>query len=253
MRNFISLFLLLVTSVSLISSCANLNNSNMQSRTVEDYYVTTGVEKYFLTDIPSWANFDQKASCYRTTTIRYFDIEALMKSYGLSYNQSLQVQSTFNEEFTQFKKSDKKHLTTLKEEELLFYKVSEKVSSKIIFFDPPTYKRVNLIWLDEVLGDPKKENKLKNFLNSSSMDLGVPVLVSFCLTRDEVETQFPDFSPKMITAELFSVYDSKGIRTPGFKIDLGQFFKPDQKLYFYSQKDVVPTDEVKGTYKLLNY
>lgn len=251
MRNFF--ILLSLSLISLVSSCANLNKSTMQSRTVEDYYVTTGVEKYFLTDIPSWANFDQKASCYRTTTIRYFDIDALMKSYGFTYDKALQVQSTFNEEFSQFRNSNKNHPTTLKEEELLFYKVSEKVSSKIVFFDPPTYKRVNLLWLDEVLGDPKKLKKLKNFINSSTMETGVPVLVSFCLTRDEVERQFPDLAPKMITAELFSVYDSKGVRTPGFKIDLDQFFKPDQKLYFYSQKNLVPTDEVKGTYKLLNY
>ncbi|MDD4972885.1 MAG: hypothetical protein PHY93_00960 [Bacteriovorax sp.] len=251
MRTFFILLSLLY--VTFISSCASLNNSTMQARTVEDYYVTTGVEKYFLTDIPSWANFDQKASCYRTTTIRYFDIDALMKSYGLTYNQALQVQSSFNEEFTQFRKSDKKHRTTLKEEELLFYKVSEKVSSKIIFFDPPTFKRVNLIWLDEVLNDPKKFKKLKTFLNSKAMEAGVPVLVSFCLTKEEVESQFPELTPKVITAELFSVYDSHGARTPGFKIDLDQFFKPDQKLYFYSQKNLVPTDEVKGTYKLLNY
>jgi hypothetical protein len=249
------LFILLLSMslAILISSCASISNSPMQARTVEDYYVTTGVEKYFLTDIPSWANFDQKASCYRTTTIRYFDINALMKSYGLTYNQALQVQASFNEEFTQFRKSDKNHRTTLKEEELLFYKVSEKVSSKIIFFDPPTFKRVNLIWLDEVLGDPKKMKKLKSFLSSGAMETGVAVLVSFCLTREEIETQFPDLTPKIITAELFSVYDSLGARTPGFKIDLDQFFKPDQKLYFYSQKNLVPTDEVKGTYKLLNY
>lgn len=245
---FISFILILS---SLVSSCAY--NANLKSRTVEEYYVSTGVEKYFLADLPSWANFDQKAGCFRNTTIRYFDISALMKSYALTYNQSLQVQATFNEELLQFKKAKKDHLTTLKEEELLFYKVSEKVSSKIMFFDQPTYKQVHLVWLDEVLGDPKKEQRLKVFLNSSTMEAGVPVLLSFCLTKDEVEARFPDLNVKMMTAELFSVYDALGNKTPGFKIHLDQFFKSEQKLYFYSQKNFVPTDEVKGTYKSLNY
>ena len=246
-------FFIQLTLVILTAGCSTPSSNSLQPRSIEDYYVTTGVEKYFLTDLPSWANFDQKASCFRTTTIRYFDIEALMKSYGLSYNKALQVQSSYNEEFNQFRKTEAKHQITLKEEELLFYKVSEKVTSKIVFFDPPTFKRVNLVWLDETLGDIKKIKKLKAFLNSKTMENGVPVLVSFCLTKEEIENQFPDLSLKMITAELFSVYDSKGVRTPGFKIDLDQFFSKDQQLNFYTQKNLVPTDEVKGTYKLLNY
>ncbi len=238
-------------TVLFIFGCAN--NKNMKSRTVEDYYASTGVEKYFLADIPSWANFDQKAGCFRNTGIRYFNIEALMKSYALTYNQALQLQGTFNEELLQIKILDKAHIQTLKEEELLFYKSSEKVANKIIFFDPPNFKRINFVWLDEVLGDEKKEKKLKSFLNSPTMDLGVPVLVSFCMTRDEVEKKFPDINTKMITAELFSIYDSKGKTTPGFKFELDQFFTPDQKLYFYSQKNSVPSDEFLGTFKILNY
>ena len=244
---------ILILVLTFFTSCSNISTPGMQPRTVEDYYVSTGVEKYFLTDLPSWANFNQKAGCYHKSSIRYFDIEALMKSYGLTYSMAIQVQGSFNEEFSHFKKLDRQQPTTLKEEELLFYKVSEKISSKLVFFDPPTFNRVNLIWLDEALGNPKKEKKLKNFLKSSTMDTGVPVLVSFCLTKDEVEDLYPDLNSKMITAELFSVYDSKGIKSPGFKFVLDQFFKPEQKLNFYSQEKIVPTDEVKGTYKLLNY
>ncbi|RPJ69528.1 MAG: hypothetical protein EHM20_16330 [Alphaproteobacteria bacterium] len=226
----------------------------MKPRTVEDYYVSTGVVKYFLSDIPAWASFNQKAGCFRNKNIRYFNIEALMKSYGLSYNQALQLQASFNEGLSEFIAGlDQGRSQTLKEEELLFYKVSEKISSKIIFFDPPVFERVNFVWLDEVLGDEKKEKKLKDFLNSSTMDLGVPVLVSFCMTRDEVEKKFPDLNTKMITAELFSIYDSKGKATPGFKFEVDQFFKPEQKLYFYTQKNLVPSDEFQGTFKALNY
>lgn len=246
------IFLLLI-SLLLLSSCADTSSQGLKSRTIEDFYNPTGVEKYFLTDVPAWANFDQKAGCYRSSNIRYFDLDALMKSYGLTYNKALQTQATFNEEYSQFKESDKKRVTTLKEEELLFYKVSEKVSSKIIFFDPPTFKRINIVWLDEVVGDAKKEKKLKNFLNSKTMDEGAPVLISFCMTREEVEKRYPDFNAKMITAELFSVFDSTGNKTPGFKIELDQFFSPSQKLYFYSQKNSVSTDDLKGISKILNY
>jgi hypothetical protein len=233
--------------------CSAVTNQGMQSRTVEDYYNPTGVEKYFLTDIPHWANFDQKASCFRTENIRYFDINALMKSYGLTYSKALQVQGLFNEEYSLFKQSEGNHKSTLKQEELLFYKVSEKVSNKILFFDPPIYKRINLVMLDEVVGDAEKESKLNNFLKSKIMDEGVPVLISFCLTRAEVEKRFPDLNSKMITAELFSVFDHSGVLTPRFQIELNQLFLPGQKLYFYSQKKVLIDNELKGLYKINNY
>lgn len=245
--------LLPLLGVLIIFGCANNVNSTLQSRTVEEYYTSTGVDKYFLTDLPRWANFDQKAGCYRNSIIRYFDLDALMRSYNLSYNQALQVQASFNEEFTQLKKANKKPSITIKEEEILFYKMNEKVSSKILFFDPPIFKRINLVWLDEVVDDAIKEKKLKDFLNSSTMDSGVPVVVSFCLTKNEIEKKYPDLTAKMISAELFSVYDSQGKRTPGFKIDLDQFFTPAQKLYFYSQKKMAPIEEIKANYKLLTY
>jgi hypothetical protein len=237
----------------LLAGCTNMSDQGLKSRTVEDYYVTTGVEKYFLTDIPLWANFDQAAACYRPTSIRYFNIEALMKSYGLDYAKAIQVQASYNEELNAFKGNLQNHIPTLKEEELLFYKVSDKVGSKIIFFDPPTFKRINIVWLDEVLDDAKKEMKLKKFLHSAVMDEGVPVIMSYCLTRDEVEKRFPDINTKMITAEMLSVYSSTGERSPGFQIELNKFFGPSQKLYFYSQQLLQKNDQLKGLFKISNY
>lgn len=245
--------LLLLVLLFSLAACSSLSSKGLQPRTIEDYYTTTGVEKYFLTDIPPWANFDQTAACYRSSQLRYFDIEALMKSYGLSYAKAIQVQATYNEEVVQFKGTDDKRIPTLKEEELLFYKVSEKVSNKFIFFDPPTFKQINLVWLDEIIGDGKKEKKLKAFLHSPAMDAGVPVLFSFCLTRAEVEKKYPDLGAKMITAEMLSVFNSDGSRSPFFQIDLGQFFSKTQRLYFYSQKSSDMSEQIKGLFKNLTY
>lgn len=244
---------LLLIAALILSGCSVLTGQGMKPRAVEDYYTTTGVEKYFLADIPAWANFDQAVGCYRPSTIRYFDIDALMKSYGLTYPVALQIQASYNEELVLFKGADKARMPNLKEEELLFYKVSEKVSSKIIFFDPPAFNRINLVLIDEALADPKKEKKLKSFLQSPVMDEGPPVMVSFCLTRAEVEKRFPDINTKMITAEMLSVYSFNGERAPRFQIDLTQFFKPSQKLFFYSQKNAVTNEQLKGLHKILNY
>jgi hypothetical protein len=236
----------------LISSCTFLN-SGMKSRAIEDYYASTGVVKYFLADIPSWANFDQKAGCYRSNTIRYLNIDALMKSYNLNFSNAIQIQATFSDELAKLTSLNLNKTMNLKDEELLFYKVSETVAGNILFFDPPVFKKINLIYLDEVLNDPKKEKKLTDFLNSKIMDTGVPVLISFCLTRKDIESRYPNYHFKMISAELFSIYNSNGLAAPYLKFDLAQFFKPNQNLYFYSQKTFGHLEEILGSYKILNY
>ncbi len=248
MKNFA-----VVTLMIFFSSCASNNSSGLKPRSLEDYYISTGVEKYFLNSIPAWANFDQKAGCFRQSSIRYLDLDALMKSYSINYNKALQVQAAFNEEYIQFQKMNHDRPITLKEDELIFFKVSDKVSNKIIFFDAPHFKRVNLIWIDEILGDKSKEKKLKNLLNSKEMEEGVPVLVSFCLMRTEIESLFPSLEAKSISAEMLSVFDSSGIRKPAFQIELDQFFDQNQSLFFYSQKNFVPIDVLKGNYKTINY
>jgi hypothetical protein len=237
-------------SFFIISSCSY---ENLKSRTVEEYYIPTGVDKYFLSDIPAWANFDQFAGCFRNAHIRYVNVEALMKSFTLTFNQALQLQGLFNEDFISLKNINKLQTPTIKQEESIFFNSSEKVTSKIFFFVPPTFQRVNLVFLDEVLGNELKEKKIKTWLSSAAMETGVPVLVSFCLTKPEVEKKFPEMNYKMITAEMFSIYNMQGKMTPGFKLDLTQLFMPDQRLYFYSQKKMIPEDAIKGTYKILNY
>ena len=243
-----TVFLLLMVVSVLVGSCS----SGLKPRVVDQYYVSTGVEKYFLTDLPEWANYSVLAECYRESAIRYFNIEALMKSFSLSYFDAIQIQATFNDEYLTLKKKSEANLG-VKDEEVIFFKASDKVKNKIHFFDAPTFKQIHLIWLDEALAGKKQEEKLKNFLESSVHNNGFPVLVSACLTKNEIEAKFPDVAVKVISAEMFSVYDSTGMRLPRLHTEIGAFFKPEQKLIFYSQGTKKNLINIKGTYKVSNY
>ncbi len=180
-----------------------------------------------------------------------------MKSYALTYFEALQLQGSFNEEYALIKKNQLRESLTLKDEENLFFKASEKVSSKIYYVDLPTFKQIHLIWIDEVIGNNEKENKLKVFLQSSVHNTGVPILISACLSRGEVEKMVPDASYKIISAEIFTIYDKSGNKKPSLHLDLSQFFKPEQKLFFYSQDTSKGTkksiEDIQGNYKILNY
>jgi hypothetical protein len=245
MKNMLTIITL---CLFILSGCAN----GLKPRPVDQYYTSTGVEKYFLSDIPEWANFSQSAGCFRTKGIRYFDIDALMKSYSLKYTEAVQVQATFNEEYLVLKKQPNVTLS-LKDEEVLFFKASDKVNNKITFFEAPDFKQVHLIWLDEALIGKKQEDRLRQFLQSSTHDAGVPVLISACLTRMEIEAKFPGLAIKNISAEMFSIYDDKGQKKPSLHINLGAFFKPNQKIIFYTQEIKKTVEDIKGSYKLSNY
>lgn len=239
-------------SLMVVSVLAGSCSSGLKSRTVDQYYTSTGVEKYFLSDLPEWANYSVSAECYRGSGIRYFNIDALMKSYSLSYSDAIQIQATFNDEYLTLKKQPGVTVG-LKEEEIIFFKASDRVNSKINFFDAPTFKQIHLVWLDEALKGKKEEEKLKNFLQSSVQDNGFPVLISACLTKREIEAKFPNAAIKAISAEMFSVYDNNGMRQPSIHTQVGEFFKPEQKLIFYSQETKKSPDNIKGNYKVSNY
>jgi hypothetical protein len=238
----------MISGLVLLGSCS----THLKPRDVAQYYVSTGVEKYFLSDLPEWANYSVSSGCYRTSGIRYFNIDALMKSYSLKYSDAIQIQASFNEEYLVLKKQP--NVTVgLKEEEVIFFKASDKVSSRINFFEAPTFKQVHLIWLDEALKGKKEEDKLKNFLQSSVHDNGFPVLISACLTKSEIEAKFPNVSVKAISAEMFSIYDRDGVRKPSIHIQLEGLFKPEQKLILYLQESKKSLDNIKGNYKVSNY
>jgi hypothetical protein len=244
---------LILLNILFLSSCASWVNPDYKPRRIEDFYVSTGVEKYLLPEIPSWVNFDQRASCFRSQNIRYFDLDALMKSYSLEYNTAIQMQAEFNAELNTFSIEHQGKKPNLKEEELMFYRVSDKISGKINFFEAPKYKRIHLIWLDEVLESEIGLKKLKKFLESSTSDKGAPVIVSFCLTKADLEKRFPDLAPKAITAEMFSIYDNSGKRTPNFTLELDKFFEASQSIYFYSQKKISINEMLVGKITSENY
>lgn len=233
-----------ILSLFMLASCAN---ENIKPHSVENYFQSSGVEKYFLSEIPVWANFSENGACFRKEQIRFFNIEALMKSYAINYSAAIQIQATFNDEYLRLAKA-KDTVVPFSEEQLLFFKASDQVNSKIVFFEAPSFKKIHLIWVDGA-----EDTVIKKFLKSSVHDNGVPVLFSLCLTKRELETKFSEQNFKMISTEMLSIYNEEGKKDPSFKIYLGQFFKADQEINFYTPKKINEMNELKGKFKIINY
>jgi hypothetical protein len=229
----------------LLSACAN---QSIKQHSIEDYYQSSGVEKYFLSSLPLWANFSTVSSCFRSEQVQYFDLNALMKSYSINYAMAIQVQGTFNEEYLKLIKL-RGNIVPFSEMQLLFFRASDRVNSKILFFDSPTFRRIHLIWIDNI-----ETQKVKKFLKSSIHDKGIPVLLSFCSTKNEIEEKFNESNYKIISAEMFSTFDFTGVKSPVLGIWLDQFFAKNQELILYSpQSNIQEIKELKGKYQIINY
>ncbi|MCR9204810.1 MAG: hypothetical protein NXH75_09545, partial [Halobacteriovoraceae bacterium] len=71
----------------------------LQRRKVEEYFVSSGVVRYFLPEIPYWANFSESAECRRNESIKYLDLKMVRGSLSLSYEEAIQLQLMLNTMF----------------------------------------------------------------------------------------------------------------------------------------------------------
>jgi len=225
----------------------------LEPRSIESYYQSAGTEKYFLSDIPEWINLSESANCKRKKPIRFFNIKQLMNSFDINFNKALQIQATYNQDYLTLNQKLNGAPIPLADEQNLFYKASDKVNSNILFFEAPKFNRVNLVWVDSVINNPEEEKKLKKFLTSNVFDQAIPVLVSLCMSRGELEEKFHEVHYKTIPAELLTLYSPEGNLNNQFKFYLDQLFTKEHLLNLYSKDKATAEKIFYGKLKLFNY
>jgi len=235
-----------------LTSCATtVTDKQLKRRNLDEYFSGSGVVRYFLSDLPDWANFSQTAACQRSISPRYFNVTTLLKSYDYTYEQSVQLQYMFNVEMNKLKQRTEAKFLPFSDEEKLFFTLTDKIQADIRTFRPPTFKRVNLIWMDPLLKSAEGQKSLAKLLRSSDMDLGHPVLISMCLNHFEMEKFLSskgmlNRNVRYIPYEMFSPYTKTGEKVPLFQIYLNEFFKKNQKLYLYLPRGHFKPNELIG-------
>lgn len=241
---------------TLVAGCISSEKSHaLKRRNVRDYYVSSGVERFYLSDIPTWANFSQTASCQRSKVARFMNYDRLRNSFQLTYEQAIQFQYLLNIERTNLKSNTNAKYLLLKDEEALFYNVSDRIQAGVKSFKAPAYKRVNIIWIDGALGSEEKMKRFKKLMSSKEMDLGHPVFISLCL-GDRALKEFISKngiqSAKAIPFEMFSIYNQKNAILQKMFLSLDPLFKKKQELHFYTPEEEVP-EEITGKFKIHRY
>ena len=189
---FLLFFLLFFLLASLTGCSLSQKGGVFKKRRAEESFLPSEVARYVLPVLPLWANFSQTADCRRTFSPRYLDLNKLRQSFSLSYAQGVQFQYMFNVELERLKN------LSLKDEETLFYNVSEKIQSGITLFRRPSFKRVHLIWADSLIvsstSSSSAPQRIKRLLESDLMAKGHPVLLSLCLGHFELKKFLQDES-----------------------------------------------------------
>ncbi|GAB4013239.1 MAG: hypothetical protein Fur0010_09930 [Bdellovibrio sp.] len=228
--------------------CASNHQSSLQRRAEDEYYLSRGPVRYFLSEIPYWANGSVSGQCFRKESSRFFDLKAVRQSYGLSYEEALQLQYAFNLELQQLKKLNTSGVLPLSQEEELFLQVSEKISSNIRSLQIPDYKKIHILWVDSIPLE-NRGKAVKKFINSEAGMSGFPMLLSFCYSSHELANWFSEnvgnMSVRFAGHELLSPYDNRSELTPELATYWDSLFRDNQSVVFFKSKNGIIPAEVK--------
>lgn len=237
---------ILMLPLLLAIGCGNLakkadNRSPQTREDIEHYYVSSGVTQYYMADLPDWANFSYEGECQRGVSVRYLDYGKMAASYSLNYPQLVQFQSMLNKTFTEIHKSAKVNMVFAREEEVAFYDVYDRIKGGVTSFQIPEYNRVHLIWIDGT----ESEKQLLELFKSDFMSKGHPVLISLCMSGEQMEHYLKkigieDQNIALISAEMLSPFTSDLKISTSFNIDFGALFRNDQELHFFTTRDIIP-------------
>ncbi|MBF0206022.1 MAG: hypothetical protein HQK53_03955 [Oligoflexia bacterium] len=251
----------------LLSNCGSINSScELRNRSLNDYYQSSGAAEYFLPPLPAWANFNSSANCKRTHITRYLNIPNLRTSFNFSYIAAHQFQYLYNQLWFETQKklnitensnsSSHNFISALtavnlaanstREEERLFYNVKDNITANNLPFRPPTYSRVNLIWIDPIVNELRKNStknkgileRLMKLINSDDSEQGHPVFISLCLFSEEIDKFITDnkldsADVRIIPQEMFSIFSEKQEVLSGLQLNFDMLFQKSQQLFLY--------------------
>ena len=240
-------FILLILVFS-VTACTSTSETR---KDLNEIYQGAGVEQYFLSDLPEWANFTTLGSCHRSGTIRFFNFKNLSASYALDYEQALQLQYMYNRGLQKASFEQEKKVFNSEDESFIFYNSYEQIIGGGREFVLPKYRRVHVVWIDEAIDNKNTMARLKKLLESPAMEAGHPVLLSMCLSYDKLErfvqkNGFDTYGVKFISMEMFTPYNRNFEMNTFFDIDLEQvmtgkevhFFAPYIPVQYQSKNNI---------------
>lgn len=224
--------------VFVIVGCTTSSETRLK-QDLNQVYIGSGVERYFLSDLPAWANFSSVSTCSRSENVRFINFENMHKSYSMDYEQLIQFQHMLNRKFASYKISTGRKTIFLKDEAYILHNVQQQIVGGGRDFIVPNFKRIHLVWIDSALKSKEASKKLRKLMFSTQMEKGHPIFVSKCLSAIELEkfiakNNYNKLGVKIISQDMFSPYNHKFNIVNEFALDFSKLM-PKKDLHFFGE------------------
>lgn len=228
--------LALLTLISCGSPGVKKNNLDSAS------YRTSGVEQFFLPELPRWANFSAPGGCFKNNSFMYLNFSKLRETYQLSYVQMIELQAQYNERLENYFRSTALRFLKPMEEASFFSNTMEQVRGGVRSLKLPPAKEVEVIWLESYT-----PAELKKLAAADRFDVRVPVLFSSCHSKQSITQwlateQLDEVGFYTLTAEWLSPYASNTELKAGLRIELAEIFGKDIKVIMNSFQNKQTTE-----------
>jgi hypothetical protein len=206
-------------------------------------YRTSGVEQFFLPELPKWSNYSSEGGCFKNVSFSYMDFPKLREAYQLNYAQMVELQAQYNERLENYFRSTAVRFLKPMEEASFFSNTLEQVRGGVRHLKLPAVKEVDVIWFESF---PAEE--LKNLARTGKFDEKLPILFSSCHTRQSLnqwitQEQLEETGFYLITAEWLSPFTSQFQSRPGLALELSELLGKEVKINIVTYKNK-PTSEL---------
>lgn len=231
-------FLSFLALLTIISCSSGVSRQNVD----DSSYQTSGVEQFFLPELPNWANASSAGRCFKSSSLHYLDFAKLNASYKLDYVQMLELQAQFNQKLEDYFRSSAQRFLRPVEEASFFSNTLEQVRGGIRQFKIPQTNDVEIVWLEGYLQKHSAAD-LKKLAKNGRFDEKLPVLYSSChskqsLTQWVAEHGLEEVGFYLLSSEYLSAYSSVSKLAAGLHVEITKLFNPGTKLSYFPEQSI---------------
>jgi hypothetical protein len=212
-------------------------------------YRTSGIEQFFLPELPAWANTSPSGKCLKKHSYHYFDFSKLGSVYNLKYIELLELQAQYNERLESYFRSAAIRFVRPVEEAAFFSNTLENIRGGVKTFRlPQMADKVDLIWLDSFIS-MNKLNELKEMVHSRRFDERAPVLFSSCLSKLDInqwliENKLDNVGFLLLTAEWLTPFGEDLKMKTGLHLEIKKIIGPNVDVRFISPVEILLPTEI---------
>lgn len=238
---YLSYFLLLT-----LISCGG---AELRQDVSDSPYRTSGLEQYFLPELPTWANHSASGACFKKHSYQYLDFSKLSTTYELKYPELVELQAQYNERLESYFRSTAVRFVKPVEEAAFFSNTLENVRGGVKSFKlPPTANKVDIIWLDRYIA-LNQVDQLKKMSEMGRFDERAPILFSSCFSKQDLsqwlsENNLDEVGFFSITAEWLTPYGSDLQLKPGLQLEIKKILNTNTEVRFVSPNEILLPTEI---------